>query len=266
MSWIGPASLALNTLPLLQIAVERYQKDKLKEKTEREFFQAMENEINSYINTFEKINIISNEKFFPLLENMIKEFNLKHLEELLVINYELYSNFDKIVDYIIKIAEGCRRLRKFEDFMNNSAYTNPILYRFIITMDGSLKRKGRIYFDEDFLFFFKMHKDEIFKDVDEKEIVEASSKVNKYLEVINKNFIPSEKFYQSNRRLQQLFNEILNIIKRINKKTHAPKHVVKDIRKYVPKKLLPLIIVLEEVTEKIEKRKQRYKKKKIKGS
>ena len=110
-----------------------------------------------------------------------------------------------------------------------------------------------------------MHKNEIYKAFDEKEIEELTDKVKKYIDLLNKDLSSSEKYYRSKRKLLKTLNEIRDIIKKINKKINVPKKLVKDVRKYVPIKLLPLIIIFEEITEKAEREKSKYDKRKLRA-
>jgi hypothetical protein len=232
---------SVNPITKLYDFVRKYQK---KKRTEDKLAHAFENEIEKYMDNFERICKLSEKKLMPTIESFGNSLTPHDMNNLLEAMLPLPLMVAELIYAFVDLARACSEVTVQRGLMDDLKETDPTLYDFVFVLKHTYVQGNKMKFDGAFYRFFKTNEDELMKDLE----------IGDLNEVI-------ERFRRHVSKLKQYMNKTA-MIRRYLKKNYARNFVrllkasesleieptTIDMWAYVPKQLLPFAVMLEEYT------------------
>jgi hypothetical protein len=216
-----------------------------KKKTREQLLNALGNEIESYVNAFDNLGKTGKEQLLPLLQSLAYKPPIPRINQIVNAMADMQIQFSKIIQSLMKLAEGCKQVSSYEAFMKHLMEADDVLYDFVKMMAKTVI-DDTMLIDSNFYRFFKLHGDEITKNINATDIDKAVKELKFYIDIIKKQVKPHVRRAWITRKTLSYYIESCRELGKACKKVRIQKTRMIDLRYYVPSKLLPIVVLLEE--------------------
>ncbi|MGP3705257.1 MAG: hypothetical protein ACKD6O_08220 [Candidatus Bathyarchaeota archaeon] len=242
------------SLSTLSVVIDFFKKlwDELKvfqrkEKVRKELFQALSFEIEMYLNSFESMGKIGEERVIPLLQHAAKNPSQPKIVQIINSITDLQITYSKLIESFVKLAKGCKDVSSYEAFMEHLKEADSMLFDFVNVMAKTAK-DDMVLIDSRFYRFIKMYGNEITKELKIEQVENAVKELKFYIDVVNKHVKPFIRKSLIPKKTLKHFIDSYKKLSSTSRKIKVRKTEIINIRQYVPLKLLPIIVLIEEAS------------------
>lgn len=234
-------------LKLLEI-IKKYQK---KKKTESLLISALEKEIRTYLDIYERTASLSEDKIMPILQSVGNEPTPHDMNKILEAMSPMPIIHAEWIKAFIGFAKACSEVSALKGLMDYLKESNILLYDFVHTMKNTyVGEENRVIIDGRYYRFFKTYENDIFgKDYDldmiKRELEPYAAKISRFVRKI-RHYANKTAFIK--RKILKKYRKNYRVLVKASAGMTIEKATASDLRCYVPKKLLPILIFFEELS------------------
>lgn len=217
-----------------------------KKKTRERLFNALSDEIITYVSTFERLVTVGETRFVPLLDELKDTLNVSQMNSLLDSLSDAQFHYSDLLESFVELSKGCNEISFNEAFMTYLKESSDLLHDFVLSMKNLLIATDRIKIDRKFYRFLKLYEDELLKGLKTSDVDSAVEELKGYIPKIER-VKQSFRVKAVKRKIRRRYKDSLQKLKKASKKVKIQKTKLVELRVYVPSKLLPLVILFDEI-------------------
>jgi len=231
----------INPIIRLRDEVKRYLE---KKKTKDRIVNALRDEVQAYVDTFDQIVQISETQLMPILETIENSPTVHQMNDLLEGFSQMPLAYSTLIQSFIKIAKACSEVSENQAFMESLKESSSFIYDFVERMRDTYIGKDLIKIDGRYYRFFKLYQDEIFKEVQVNGLEEIIEEMRGYVQKI-KHYIRKTPFIR--RKIVKKYRKNLQQLFKVTRNVTIEESDVVNLRNYIPTKLFPVAVFFEEI-------------------
>ena len=233
------------TLKLLEI-IKKYQK---KKRTESLLISAFEREIGTYIDIYEKVIAVSEEKIMPILDSIGDELSPHDMNRLLDVMSSVPLLHAEWIEAFIDFARACSEVSALEGLMEYLKEADIVFYDFVNTMKNTyVREKNKVVIDGRYYRFFKTYENDIFgKFESDRVIKELKPYVGKLRRFVKKIRHYANKTALIDKKILKKYRKNYRVFLKASEAMTIEETAANELIAYVPEKLLPIAVSFEEL-------------------